>query len=93
MDRPISRKTGLPQDAHATERHTAALRPVWRSIAANKHGSTQLRWHTAASMMLARTGEVEKTAFALGNSEAILRKHYMALVTKADAEKFWKLAS
>ena len=48
--------------------------------------------HTAASMLLAKTGAVEKTAFALGTSEGILRKHYMALVTKADAEKFWALA-
>ncbi|MEI8288888.1 MAG: hypothetical protein WCH99_05400 [Verrucomicrobiota bacterium] len=48
--------------------------------------------HTAASMWLAHSGSAEKVATALGHSESILRKHYMALVTKADAEKFWKLA-
>ena len=48
--------------------------------------------HTAASMHLAKTGAVEKTAFALGTSENNLRNHYMALVTKEEAEKFWVLA-
>ncbi len=47
--------------------------------------------HTAASMWLAHTGSAEKVATALGHSESVLRKHYMALVTKADAEKFWNL--
>lgn len=40
--------------------------------------------HTAASMMLAQTGEVEKTAFALGNSEAITRP--------SDAQGIFRLA-
>lgn len=48
--------------------------------------------HTAASYWLAQTGEAAKIATALGHSESILRKNYMALVTKADAEKFWSLS-
>jgi integrase len=47
--------------------------------------------HTAASMWLAHSDSAEKVATALGNSEKILRKHYLALVTKVDAEKFWNL--
>ena len=35
-NRVESRKTGLPQNTHATERHTAALRPSCRSIPAAK---------------------------------------------------------
>ena len=47
--------------------------------------------HTAASMWLAHCGSAATVATALGHSESVLRRHYMALVTKADAEKFWAL--
>jgi integrase len=47
--------------------------------------------HTAASMWLARCGSAATVATALGHSESVLRRHYVALVTKADAEKFWAL--
>jgi integrase len=47
--------------------------------------------HTAASMWLAHCGSAATVATALGHSESVLRKNYMALVTKADAEKFWAL--
>jgi integrase len=45
--------------------------------------------HTAASMWLAHSGSTAAVATALGHSESVLRKNYMALVTKAEAEKFW----
>ena len=47
--------------------------------------------HTAASYWLAQCGSVSTVATALGHSEAILRKNYMALVTRAQAEEFWKV--
>jgi len=47
--------------------------------------------HTAASMWLAHCGSAATVATALGHSESVLRRHYMALVTKADAERFWAL--
>jgi hypothetical protein len=47
--------------------------------------------HTAASMWLAHSGSVATVATALGHSESVLRKNYMALVTKSEAEKFWGL--
>jgi integrase len=45
--------------------------------------------HTCASMWLAYSGSSEKVALSLGHSEAVLKRDYMALVTKADAEKFY----
>lgn len=48
--------------------------------------------HTAASMWLAFTGDAAKIAGQLGHSERILHTNYKALVTKADAEKFWAIS-
>lgn len=45
--------------------------------------------HSAASYWLAADGDIRAVALALGHSEKILRKNYMALVTKEEAEKFW----
>lgn len=47
--------------------------------------------HSASSYWLAKTGEAAKIATALAHSESVMRKNYMALVTQADAEKFWLL--
>jgi integrase len=46
---------------------------------------------TAASYWLAETGNATLVSTALGHSEAVLRKNYMALVTKAQALEFWRL--
>jgi len=48
--------------------------------------------HSAASYWLAETGNAATVAAALGHSENVLRKNYMALVTKAQAKEFWGLA-
>ena len=49
--------------------------------------------HTFASMSLAAFG-VEKTVAALGHGDYdMLFRHYRALVSPADAEKFWKLTA
>jgi integrase len=47
--------------------------------------------HTAASYWLAETGSTTQVAEALGHSEDVLRRNYMALVTKAEAQEFWQL--
>ena len=47
--------------------------------------------HTCASMWLASSGSAATVATALGHSESVLRKNYMALVTQAEAAKFWAL--
>lgn len=38
---------------------------------------------------LAKTGSAAAVAMGMGTSESILRRNYMALVTKADAERYW----
>lgn len=47
--------------------------------------------HTAATYWLAATGDPYAVAESLGHSPAILKTHYRALVTRADAERFWRL--
>lgn len=47
--------------------------------------------HSAASYWLAASGSASDVATALGHSESVLRRHYMALVTKADAARYWAL--
>jgi len=47
--------------------------------------------HSAASYWLAHCGSAATVATALGHSEQIMRKNYMALVTKTEAAKFWAL--
>ncbi len=48
--------------------------------------------HTAASMWLALIGDADKVAGQLGHSTRILHRNYKALVTKAEAERFWQLS-
>ena len=43
--------------------------------------------HSAATYMLATSAAAVATS--LGNSETILKRHYLALVTRAQAEAFW----
>lgn len=49
--------------------------------------------HSAASYWLADSGNAAQIATALGHSENVLRKNYMALVTKAQAQEFWQLSA
>jgi integrase len=47
--------------------------------------------HTAASYWLALDGNPLNIAEQLGHSVAQLKTHYRALVTRVDAERFWRL--
>ena len=47
--------------------------------------------HSCASYSLALTGDAVRVAYQLGNSADMIHRHYKALVTKADAERFWAL--
>ncbi len=46
--------------------------------------------HTAASYWLATGAGSVKVSEMLGNSEKVLKRDYKALVTRADAERFWE---
>ena len=77
----------LPLNSQGRKRHCLRLREVlgWKAW---KKDVTR---HTAASMWLASCGSAAAVAVALGHSESILRKNYMALVTKTDAKRFWSI--
>lgn len=47
--------------------------------------------HTAASMMLEKYQSADKAALELGNSPAILHRHYKNLVSRKDCKEFWSL--
>ncbi|MGO9243330.1 MAG: tyrosine recombinase XerC [Verrucomicrobiia bacterium] len=47
--------------------------------------------HSCASYSLALTGDAVRVAYQLGNSADMIHRHYKALVTKADAERFFAL--
>ena len=47
--------------------------------------------HTFVSMLYALTDNETLTAAQAGNSTAVLQKHYRALVSKMEAEKFWNI--
>lgn len=80
-------KSDLPLATMSKKRDLHAMRdvlgwPVWKK---------DVTRHTAASYWLAMTGEAAKIATALGHSEKVLRRNYMALVTKVEAAKFQAL--
>jgi hypothetical protein len=47
--------------------------------------------HSFGSYHLAMFRSAKDTSHQMGNSEDMVHKHYKALVTKAEAEKFWNL--
>lgn len=47
--------------------------------------------HTFISMHVAKFRSLGGTALEAGNSEAIIKRHYLNLVTVAEADKFWDL--
>ncbi|HOC00269.1 MAG TPA: hypothetical protein PKM43_16185 [Verrucomicrobiota bacterium] len=62
-----------------------------RTLLGFAHWPKDVTRHTAASYWLADTGSATQVAEALGHSEDVLRKNYMALVTQAQAQEFWNL--
>ena len=47
--------------------------------------------HTAISYKVRQTGDIHSTATWAGNSPAIIRTHYLGLVSSSEAEKYWSL--
>ena len=71
---------------------------MWGPLECNKF-KAELAWpkwkkdvtrHSAATYMLATSSSAAAVATTLGNSETILKRHYLTLVTRADAQTFWK---
>ena len=47
--------------------------------------------HTFISMHVARFKSMGEAALEAGNSEAIIKRHYLNLVSEAEAERFWSV--
>lgn len=62
-----------------------------RSTLGFKSWPKDITRHTAASYWLADDGSAATVAKMLGNSESILNRDYKALVTRQEAQAFWKL--
>ena len=56
----------------------------------NKLGRDVLR-HTFISMHVAKFKSVGTTALQSGNSEAIIRRHYLKIVAENEAKQFWTI--
>lgn len=82
-----TRGAELPLHRQARRR---AIRML-RTLLGFRHWPKNVTRHTAASYWLADTGGAAQVAEALGHSDDTLRKHYLALVTKAQAQEFWQL--
>lgn len=48
--------------------------------------------HTAASYWLAQTGDAIRLSRQLGHSVTTMEQRYLALVTRAEAERFWSIS-
>ncbi len=66
------------------------LRKLAKAAGVNEWPNNGLR-HSCASYTLALTGDAVRTAYQLGNSADMIHRHYKALVTKAEAERFFAL--
>ena len=81
------KKSELPIERQPRRRAIRGL----RSLLEFKKWPKDVTRHSAASYWLAETGKAAEIASALGHSESVLRKNYMALVTKNESQEFWKL--
>lgn len=72
---------------------TARVRGIkrFRAVLGLKYWPQDILRHTAASMMLAHRQDAGYVAKQLGNSPGILMRHYMEIVERDVAEKFWAL--
>ena len=64
---------------------------AYRKIKADYAKAHDVLRHSFCSYHLKLSGTFEETSQEAGNSEAILKKHYVNRVTKSEATKFWAI--
>jgi len=81
-------KADLPLPRISVRRY---LRRLARHLGLSRWPQNVLR-HTAASYLLALHRDAPRVALHLGNSPAIILRHYHGLVTREDAKRFWEIS-
>jgi integrase len=79
--------SALPVATSTRKRYIHDLRDALRM----DHWTQDILRHTAASHLLALRKDAAAVALELGNSASILLRHYRALVSDVESEKFWNL--
>jgi len=87
--------TGSHEDYYQAQQETAAATAVEPDPANGVRGQRPVAWkanalrHSYASYRFAQTGDAGRVAGELGNSAAMVRKHYRELVKPADAARWF----
>lgn len=68
------------------------FRDMWVDVRAKQKLSHDVMRHTFISMTVGAFRSVGDAALQAGNSEAVIRKHYLDLKSTEEAEKFWRIA-
>lgn len=75
-----------------SEQSTRRFRRQWAKVLGFKGGwPADILRHTAATHMLAATGDAGKVATQLGNSIAVLHRHYFGVTQPDEAKIFWSI--
>ena len=74
------------------EQPLAISEHAYRKVKATYAPAHDVLRHSFCSYHLKLSGTFEATSQEAGNSEAILKKHYVNRVTKSEAGKFWAIA-
>lgn len=71
--------------------HFANFEKGYKAIRQKHHLGHDVLRHSFISYHCAKFQSVGGTALQAGNSESIVRKHYLKMVAKSEAAKFWKI--
>jgi integrase len=71
-----------PTEPHFTDKHRKQGLKPWQVDATR---------HSFGSYFLESTEDVARTAHQMGNSPAIVEKHYRKVVSKREAERYWNI--
>jgi len=100
---PSGKVRGEPRQVHTPENLKAWIRAYPNSLEApqrawhTRHVSKPLKLpknglrHTAASAYVSSVGDFARAVILFQSAESTLRKHYINLMTREQAESFWKI--
>ena len=71
---------------------TRRFRDMWVHIRKERKLTQNVLRHTYISMTVGSFRSVGDAALQAGNSESVIRKYYLDLVTTEEADRFWQIA-